>query len=91
MQYSVGRPVPNSRIQAELSRSLTITVKTIATIYFYTETPLSDVSELANDLLNGIGRIISILSVALVATMVLKNHSHLSELDLKDLVLELFN
>ncbi len=58
---------------------------------YNSKTPLNDVSGLAADLLDRIGKIIPILPVALVATVVLKHRSNLSELELKSSVFELFN
>lgn len=53
--------------------------------------PLTDVSELADDLLHRIGQIIPILPVAMVATVVLDSKEQLSELELKSAVFTLLN
>ncbi len=58
---------------------------------YNSNTPLTDVSELAGDLLERIGNIIPILPVALVTTVVLQQRTNLSELELKSSVFELFN
>ncbi len=51
--------------------------------------PLTDVSDLADDLLHRIGKIIPILPVALVATVVIKKQSAMSELEIKSDVFRL--
>ena len=51
--------------------------------------PLTDVSELAKDLLHKIGNIIPILPVALVSTVVIEKKSAASELELKSAVFTL--
>lgn len=53
--------------------------------------PLTDVSELAEDLLARIGRIIPILPVALVATVILDQDKKISVLELKSYVLNLLH
>lgn len=53
--------------------------------------PLTDVSALAEDLLQRIGQIIPILPVALVATVALKNNAAISELELKSAVFSLLH
>ncbi len=58
---------------------------------YSSKTPLNDVSKLAADLIERIGQVIPILPVALVATVVLKSRTNLSEPDLKRSVFELFD